>query len=92
MTEVSNELPVRVNYPDLDILKLIMSFLVVEIHTRPLMDYIFAEKIIEGIDVVAVPFFFLASGLLCFRGLDETSFNEASCTGAKRAKKRSINF
>lgn len=58
MTRVSNEFPARINYPDLDIIKLVMAFLVVEIHTRPLMDFNFAEKVIEGIDVVAVPFFF----------------------------------
>lgn len=92
MTRVSNEFPARINYPDLDIIKLVMAFLVVEIHTRPLMDFNFAEKIIEGIDVVAVPFFFLASGFLCFRGLDETAFNEASCTGAKRVKKTVIKL
>ena len=87
MVGVSNEPPIRINYPDLDVMKLLMAFLVVEIHTRPLMDFQFAEKIIEGIDVVAVPFFFLASGFLCFRGLDELAFAKASFAGAKRVRK-----
>lgn len=39
MVGVSNEPPVRINYPDLDVMKLLMAFLVVEIHTRPLMDW-----------------------------------------------------
>ena len=61
----------RVNYPDLDVAKLLMVFLVVEIHTRPLEAFAIPEKIIEGIDVIAVPFFFIASAFLCFRGLSE---------------------
>lgn len=54
----------RVNYPDLDLMKLLLALLVVEIHTRPLMGFHFAEIVIEGIEVLAVPFFFLASGPL----------------------------
>lgn len=77
----------RVNYSDLDIAKLLMAFLVVEIHARPLMEFPLAERIIEGIDVVAVPFFFMASAFLCFRGLDEVSFVEKTLSGAVRVRK-----
>lgn len=37
----------RVNYPDLDLMKLFMALLVVEIHTRPLIGFHFAEIAIE---------------------------------------------
>lgn len=76
----------RVNYPDLDLMKLFMALLVVEIHTRPLIGFQFAEIAIEGIDVLAVPFFFLASGFLCFRGLSYASFGEATRAGAERVR------
>lgn len=76
----------RANYYDLDVAKLLMAFLVVEIHARPLMEFPLAEKIIEGIDVVAVPFFFMASAFLCFRGLDEASFVEKALPGAVRVR------
>lgn len=77
----------RVNYSDLDVVKLLMAFLVVEIHARPLMEFQLAERIIEGIDVVAVPFFFMASAFLCFRGLNEESFVEKTLTAAVRVRK-----
>ena len=77
----------RVNYPDLDLMKLMMAFLVVEIHTRPLKGFPLAETLIEGLDVVAVPFFFMASAFLCFRGLDESAFSEASSSGAMRVRR-----
>lgn len=64
-----------------------MAFLVVEIHARPLMGFPLFEGIIEGIDVVAVPFFFIASAFLCFRGLDEYAFINASYLGAVRVRK-----
>lgn len=63
-----------------------MALLVVEIHTRPLIGFQFAEIAIEGIDVLAVPFFFLASGFLCFRGLSYASFGEATRAGAERVR------
>lgn len=77
----------RVNYSDLDVAKLLMAFLVVEIHVKPLMEFPLAERIIEGIDVVAVPFFFMASAFLCFRGLEEMSFVEKTLPGAVRVRK-----
>ena len=76
----------RVNYPDLDLMKLFMALLVVEIHTRPLIGFHFAEIAVEGIEVLAVPFFFLASAFLCFRGLSYASFGEATLTGAERVR------
>lgn len=55
----------------LDAMKLLMAFLVVEIHTRPFRDFgsPVINEIVSGVDCVAVPFFFIASGFLCFRGL-----------------------
>ena len=87
MVETAINYSRRVNYPDLDLVKLLMAFLVVEIHTRPLMGFPFAERIIEGIDVIAVPFFFLASAFLCFRGLDEASFADKALPGAARVRR-----
>lgn len=54
----STQKTVRVNYPNLDLMKFFMALFVVEIHTRPLKGFYFAETVIEGIDVLAVPFFF----------------------------------
>ena len=67
-------------------MKLFLALLVVEIHTRPLIGFHFAEIVIEGIEVLAVPFFFLASGFLCFRGLSYASFGEATFVGAERVR------
>ena len=77
----------RVNYPDLDLMKLLMAFFVVEIHTRPLRDLPAAEFIVEGIEVLAVPFFFIASAFLCFRGLSGEGFATAESRGAVRVRK-----
>ena len=82
----------RVNYPDLDITKLLMAFLVVEIHTRPLEAFAVPEKIIEGIDVIAVPFFFIASAFLCFRGLGETEFADAATCASVRVRKTAFKL
>lgn len=87
MVKSSDNCSARANYPDIDLMKLLMAFLVVEIHARPLMNFALAEKIIEGIDVVAVPFFFLASGFLCFQGLDAGDFSDASSAASIRVRK-----
>lgn len=44
----------------LDAMKLLMAFLVVEIHTRPFRDFgsPVINEIVSGVDCVAVPFFF----------------------------------
>lgn len=62
----STDKTAKVNYPNLDLMKFFLALLVVEIHTRPLKCFYFAETVIEGIDVLAVPLFFLAYGFLCF--------------------------
>lgn len=80
----STQKTVRVNYPNLDLMKFFMALFVVEIHTRPLKGFYFAETVIEGIDVLAVPFFFLASGFLCFRDLNYASFGVAISAGTER--------
>ena len=77
----------RVNYPDLDLMKLLMAFFVVEIHTRPLRDMPIANFLVEGIDVLAVPFFFIASAFLCFRDLSGEDFVTADSRGAVRVRK-----
>ena len=82
----------RVNYPDLDIAKLLMACLVVEIHTRPLEAFAVPEEIIEGIDVIAVPFFFIASAFLCFRGLSERDFADVSSCAAARVRKTALKL
>lgn len=88
----SSRVKARVNYPDLDIVKLLMAFLVVEIHTRPLEAFAVPEKIIEGIDVIAVPFFFIASAFLCFRGLSEKDFGDASSRASCRVRKTALKL
>lgn len=47
----------KVNYPNLDLMKFFLALLVVEIHTRPLKCFYFAETLIEGIDVLYSSFF-----------------------------------
>lgn len=77
------------SFPDLDIAKLIMAFLVVEIHTKPFND-LGSEaiaRIISGVDCVAVPFFFIASGFLCFRDLSIKDFGTRSSAAAVRVRK-----
>lgn len=82
----STQKAAKVNYPYLDLMKFLMALFVVEIHTRPLKGFYFAETVIEGIDVLAVPFFFLASGFLCFRDLNYASFDVGISTGTERVR------
>lgn len=77
----------RVNYPDLDVMKLVMAFFVVEIHTRPFLGWPAIELLVEGLEVVAVPFFFLASAFLCFRGLTLNDFASYGSKGAVRVRR-----
>ena len=92
MVKSSDNCQVRVNYPDIDIMKLLMAFLVVEIHARPLMNFALAQKILDGIDVIAVPFFFLASGFLCFQGLGAGDFRDVSSAAFIRVRKTIFNL
>lgn len=73
----------RVTFPDLDVAKFLMAFLVVEIHTRPFG----ISPIVQGVDCVAVPFFFIASAFLCFRGLDAADFTDAGSAACRRIRK-----
>lgn len=82
----------KVNYPNLDLMKFFLALLVVEIHTRPLKCFYFAETLIEGIDVLAVPLFFLASGFLCFRDLNYASFGVAISAGTERVRNTIIKL
>lgn len=77
----------RINYPDLDLMKLAMAFFVVEIHTRPLRDVFVLETIVEGLDVLAVPFFFSASAFPCFKGLSVGDFAVSGSKGSVRVRK-----
>lgn len=76
------------SYPDLDIAKLIMALLVVEIHTKPLFDLGsgLVDAVVSGIDCVAVPFFFIASGFLCFNSLSAADFGERVSAGSARVR------
>ena len=76
------------SFPNLDIAKLIMAFLVVEIHTKPLNDVEsnVVAQIVNGIDCVAVPFFFIASGFLCFRGLALRDFGDGGSHASARVR------
>lgn len=68
-------------------MKLVMAFFVVEIHTRPFLDWPAIELLVEGFEVVAVPFFFLASAFLCFRGLTLNDFVSYGSKGAIRVRR-----
>lgn len=76
----------HINYPDLDIAKLLMALLVVEIHTQPFCEYPQIAGFVDGIARVAVPFFFVASAFLCFRGLEMSSFSDRSSQGSVRVR------
>lgn len=81
----------RVTFPDLDIVKLLMAFLVVEIHTRPFG----ATPLVQGVDCVAVPFFFISSAFLCFRGLNIAQFSNSkssACTRVRNTTKRLLQL
>ena len=73
----------RVVFSDLDVVKFFMAFLVVEIHTRPFG----ASSFVQGIDCIAVPFFFIASAFLCFRGLDVGQFSDGESGACFRVRK-----
>ncbi len=77
-----------VSFPLLDYTKLIMALLVVEIHTKPLMALgnETVDHVVSGIDCVAVPFFFIASGFLCFRGLNPSSVADRRSNASQRIK------
>lgn len=78
----------RQSFPSLDIAKLIMAFLVVEIHTKPFND-VGSEtvaQVVSSIDCVAVPFFFVASGFLCFKGLSTSDFGDSGSSAVARAR------
>ena len=77
----------RVNYPDLDWVKLLMALFVVEIHTRPFMGHPAAEAVMGGLEALAVPFFFIASAFLCFRGLRSDDFATAESRGSSGVRK-----
>lgn len=73
----------RVVFSDLDVVKFLMAFLVVEIHSRPFG----TSSLVQGIDCIAVPFFFIASAFLCFRGLDVWQFSDGESGACFRVRK-----
>ena len=84
---------VRIAYPHLDFIKLLMALVVVEIHVKPLsaLGIEQVNNIVSGIECVAVPFFFIASGFLCFRGLISEQFidsRSAPCFRVRSTIKR----
>ncbi len=77
----------RVNYPDLDLMKLVMAFFVVEIHAHPFTGNPAAETFVGGFVDLAVPFFFVASAFLCFKGLCVEDFASADSKASMRVRK-----
>ena len=75
MAEDATERQGALGYPGLDVVKFLMALLVIEIHTNPFFvgGPGLATDIVRGVDCLAVPFFFIASGFLCFR---KVSLNE----------------
>lgn len=81
-------------YPALDLLKLIMAVLVVAVHTNPLygIDAPFASRVLNVLENVSVPFFFVASSFLCFRGLRPAQFQERISAGSCRVRSTISKF
>lgn len=65
-----------------------MAFLVIEIHTLPFADIESdaISRVVSGVDCVAVPFFFIASGFLCFRGLALRDFDDGGSHASARVR------
>ena len=84
----------KIVYPVLDLLKLIMSVLVVAVHTNPLygIDTPFASRVLNVFESVTVPFFFVASSFLCFRGLRAAQFKEHASAGPCRVRSTISKF
>lgn len=78
----------RMTFPDLDVTKFLMAFLVVEIHTRPFG----ISPLVQGLDCVAVPFFFIASAFLCFRGLSAADFTDSESAACSRVWRTTKNL
>ncbi|MCT6782653.1 acyltransferase family protein [Collinsella aerofaciens] len=81
-------------YPWLDLLKLIMAVSVVAVHTNPLygFDAPFASRVLNVLESISVPFFFIASSFLCFRGLCVAQFQDRTSTGSCRARSTISKF
>ncbi len=81
-------------YPALDLLKLIMAVLVVAVHANPLygIDAPFASRVLNVLESVSVPFFFVASSFLCFRGLRPAQFQERISAGSCRVRSTISKF
>lgn len=67
-------------YPALDLLKLIMAVLVVAVHTNPLygIDAPFASRVLNVLENVSVPFFFVASSFSALEGFGLRNSKSAS--------------
>lgn len=83
----------RASYPGIDVAKLLMAFVVVEIHARPfgLLDGLVGALLVT-VENVAVPFFFIASGFLCFRGLSENDIVGRDAPKAGRARRTALRL
>lgn len=70
-----------------------MAFVVVEIHARPfgLLDGLVGALLVT-VENVAVPFFFIASGFLCFRGLSENDIVGRDAPKAGRARRTALRL
>ena len=82
----------RKTYYALDVAKFISAFLVVCIHTGPLLDVDATGNfiLVQILARLAVPFFFVASGFLFFRKLDfkreyNDYENKAICGGSVKS-------
>ena len=60
---------VKRNYNSIDLMKFILCFLVVAIHSNPFNDIsLLLNRLLLGIERLAVPLFFIASGFFLFKG------------------------
>ena len=77
---------VRKTYAHIDIAKFILAFFVVAIHVRPFDNWEnpTVDALFYSAAAVAVPYFFIASGFLCFARDEENPWK----TGGQRARKQ----
>ena len=77
---------VRKTYAHIDIAKFILAFFVVAIHVRPFDNWEnpTVDALFYSAAAVAVPYFFIASGFLCFARDEENPWE----TGGQRARKQ----
>ena len=81
-------MPTRKTYAYIDIAKFILAFFVVAIHVRPFDNWQnpTVDALFYSAAAVAVPYFFIASGFLCFSRNEDSPWKEGGQRALKQAK------